>query len=462
MTYSKNVIDFFGKNKIFYSTFLQRIDQKEILSKYISLKLNREYKLCHRILCIGGGSGEGDLGIIKKLRKNDFKIDYVDPSKEMRSVFVKNSKKEGLANNLGEVTVDKFESKTFKPKKYDVIFCINTIYFIDGWKNKTKNNPLLKIYNALNDSGIAIIVVRSSDSDHRIIKRTAGGGRVTGLVVREKLRKLEIPYYVETVPSYINLSDCFKNQEFKPNKKGNKLLSFIFGDRWKKLTNEKKQEVINAIKERMKIINGKPVLEAKHEYIWIYKHNHEPNYESNDELDKKARKLAQKIKKKIQTIPNFPVKGILFRDTTPLMRDFKMFQEIIEYAKCKYKKEKIDFVVAKDMQALIWAGALAKALKCGVVPMFRKDLAGNVLTATYKHEYNANRVVNLQKHAIKKGNRVLLIDYIMATGGTMRVMAKLIEHLGGTVAGIFSITELEYQNARKGLEKYNVHTIVKY
>ncbi|OIO22383.1 hypothetical protein AUJ65_06295 [Candidatus Micrarchaeota archaeon CG1_02_51_15] len=153
---------------------------------------------------------------------------------------------------------------------------------------------------------------------------------------------------------------------------------------------------------------------------------------------------------------------MVFRDTTPLMRNAALFRDIIGYAKKKYSGYGIDYVIAKDMQGLVWAGAIANALGCGVVPMFRKDLAGEVITACYEHEYNPQRVVNLQKHAIRKGSRVLLVDYILATGETMRVMSRMAEHSGGRIAGIFAIVELESLNARRGLGKYDLHTLVKY
>lgn len=463
MAYPKSVMQFFEKNKVFYSTFLHHIDQKRILSKYISLKLNLENgKPEKRILCIGGGSGEGDLGVIKKLKCKDFVIDCVDPSKQMLKVFARNAKKAGLGRNLGELIVSKFESASFIPTKADIALCINSLYFVEGWKSKVKNNPLKKIYDCLNDGGVAVIVIRSGESDHCIVKRIVGGGRTSGLLVRKKLKELGIPHFFEVIPSRIDLSDCFKKGIFKPNSKGLKLLSFLFGDRWRKLSPIKRYKVIKVLKEKLKIFKGRLVLEAKHEYIWVCKPSGKKNNVSEKAVSEKAKKLALKIRNKLRTVPNFPVKGITFRDTTPILRDSKLFEEIIEYARRKYKGKDIDFVVAKDMQALIWAGAIAKALKCGVVPMFRKDLAGSVLTAVYEHEYNPNRVVNLQKEAIKKGNRVLLVDYIIATGETMRVMASLVEHLGGKIVGIFSIIELESLNCRKGLEKYDVHSLVKF
>jgi len=94
--------------------------------------------------------------------------------------------------------------------------------------------------------------------------------------------------------------------------------------------------------------------------------------------------------------------------------------------------------------------------------MFRKDLPGPIVSSIYSHEYNPHRIINLQKKAIKPGQKILIVDYIIATGETVRNMIRLIEHLGGEVAGVFSIAELTYLNCRHELENYPIHTIVKY
>lgn len=172
--------------------------------------------------------------------------------------------------------------------------------------------------------------------------------------------------------------------------------------------------------------------------------------------------LRSEIKKKVRNIPDFPKKGIIFRDTTPLLRDKILFNKIIKHVAEYYKDLNVKYAVSKDMQGILWAGAIAHALKIGIIPMFRKDLYGNCLRVIYAHEYNPNRVIHLQKESIKPGDRVLLVDYLIATGNTMRNMSRLIEKLGGVVAGIFSLIELKYKSSRKGLEKYNIYTLVQY
>lgn len=173
-------------------------------------------------------------------------------------------------------------------------------------------------------------------------------------------------------------------------------------------------------------------------------------------------KLTNEIVDKVRSVPDFPKRGVVFRDTTPLLRDKVLFNKIIKHVKNYYKDSRIKYVITKDMQGLLWGGAIAHALKIGIIPMYRKDTYGKCLKTTYAHEYNPKRTILLQHEAIKQGDRVLIVDYMIATGNTMRNMSRMIEKLGGRVVGIFSVLELRYLNPRKGLEKFNVHTLVKY
>ena len=172
--------------------------------------------------------------------------------------------------------------------------------------------------------------------------------------------------------------------------------------------------------------------------------------------------LRNEILKHVRSIPDFPKKDIVFRDTFPLLRNGNLFRKIVDNVSEHYKDTKIDYVVAKDMQGVLWAGAIAHKMGIGIIPMFRKDVYGECLKSVYSHEYNPERVLLLQKDSIKKGDRILLVDYLMATGNTMRNMSDLVEKLGGEVVGIFSLLELKYKNPRKGLEKYDIYTFVQY
>jgi adenine phosphoribosyltransferase len=463
------VSSFFNQKADFYENYLNHTDQKKIASKYISQMLEDTVHGDQiRVLCVGGGSGEGDLRVIKNLsgrKGRKFVIDYVDPSAIMYGKFLKRAREFGLDREIGKAYLKRFEDPSCRPEPQDVILVLNSLYFIKNWKTGAVNNPLEKIMGLMRPGGVAVLVVRSARSPHTILKKMAGGGRTTGDVLEKSLRKRNIPYYKEDVASSIDVTDCFsKGGTFLYNSASYKLLSFIFGDRWARLSDKRKRALVEKLKELSVTRNGRRYMKAVHQYFWIRKGDE--NAKKTTEMGKAAKdkrsSLGKKLRKSINSVRDFPVKGVLFRDTTPLLRDKKLFDEITDYAKMLYKEEGIDFCVAKDMQALIWAGAIASKLHCGVVPMFRKDLAGPVISSVYSHEYNPERLVHLQKNSIRRGQKVLMIDYIMATGETMRTMARMVEHLGGRVVGIFSIIELSKLQPRKGLENYRIDTIVKY
>lgn len=459
----RDVQSFFGRRSDFYECYLKLTDQKKVASKHISMILSENLrKKSPRVLCVGGGSGEGDLQIARNLYKEfgDMVIDYVDPSKVMHGKFVLNAKEQGLGPYLGESYIEKFESKKCTPRKADVILALNSFYFINGWRHSTKT--LRKFYDLIEDNGVAIVALRSEDSPHTEIKRMAGGGKTTAAALKASLKKAKMPYYSEKIGSRIYVDVCFdKDGKFVNSKNSYRLLSFILGDRWSRFGKKRREEIVEGIRSRMKKDKGRFYLDSVHEYIWIRKKSEELRNIKNSK-NARPERLEKALRARIRTYNNFPVEGVKFRDTTPVLRDKKLFGNIIKYAADLYKNERVDFCVAKDMQGLVWAGAIANELNCGVVPMFRKDLAGDVITSEYEHEYNPNRVVNLQKASIKKGQRVLLVDYILATGETMRTMVNMVEHLGGKVIAIFSLIELEYLDPRRGLENYRLDTIVKY
>lgn len=463
--YPKKVFDFFEKDKKVYFNYLSANDKVEIFSNHIPKKINQKYagkKL--RILCIGGGSGKADLNIIKKLKVKDLVINYIDPSKSMKNFFVKEAAKLGLENRLRRVDLSKFEEDAYKPPKADLILCVSSVYFLEGWRVVSKKNPLLKIYNNLVTGGTAVVVLKNDKSDHCAVKRAGGGGKTCGRDVRMILRKLKIPHYWEKISTHIDVSACFQGKAFKPNKQGIQLLSFMFKGQWDKLPEKTRGKIIKILKSKVMMINNKPVLKADHDCIWIVKPslNSFSQFSQDQLADQTTEKLAVKLKEKVRSFDDFPKKGVVFKDTTPILKEPKLFREIINYAADKYRDRKIDLIAAKDMQGLIWAGAIALELGVGIIPMFRKDLPGDLVATIYAHEYNPRRVLNLQKKAIKRGQRVLLVDYMMATGETVRNMIRLIEHVGGKIVGVFSLIELTYLGSREGLKNYDVHTVVKY
>jgi len=471
MVYSQKVYNFFGKEKNTYFNYLSLNSKTAAIVGCISSGLNTlNFRRCCgtretlSILCIGGGSGDTDLTVINNLKKKNVLIHNIDPSIEMMDLFQKRAEKLGLKNKIHHLDLARFESDSYIPPKSDIVLCLSSVYFLEGWGVMGTKNPLLKIYSALNENGVAAIVLKSDKSDHCLVKKSGNGGKTCGKDIRRILRKLHIPHYWEIISSHIDLSSCFENGNFNPKKQGIDLLSFMFKGDWNIFSSSKKNEIIKMLKKKTFLLDGKRVLKANYECIWIVKSKADFSNKSEVDVltDQSTAFLVSKLKERIRSFEDFPKKGIDFKDMTPILRDPRVFGEIINYVEDKYHHQKIDFVAAKDMQGLIWAGAIALKLGVGIIPMFRKDLPGELLSAIYSHEYNSNRVLNLQKEAIKPGQRVLIVDYIIATGETVRNMIRLIEHLGGEVAGIFSVAELTSLRGRKDLNDYNIHSIVKY
>ena len=164
----------------------------------------------------------------------------------------------------------------------------------------------------------------------------------------------------------------------------------------------------------------------------------------------------------IASIPDFPVEGVLFRDITPLMNDGNAFHEacelLIEYA----KKIEADLVVGPESRGFIFGCPVSHELKIGFVPVRKPNkLPRKTISYTYDLEYGSNEL-HMHADAIKPGQKVLIIDDLLATGGTVEATIKLVEQLGGVVVGCAFLIELEDLNGRSQLDGYNVLSLIKY
>ncbi|MCE5341143.1 MAG: adenine phosphoribosyltransferase [Planctomycetaceae bacterium] len=164
------------------------------------------------------------------------------------------------------------------------------------------------------------------------------------------------------------------------------------------------------------------------------------------------------LKKHIRTIPDWPKKGILFYDIMPLLADKDAFAASIEAISNRYKNQKIDYVVAIDARGFILGAAVALKLNAGFVPVRKKGkLPGKTDSMSYDLEYGQS-VLEMQADAIKKDSKVLMVDDLLATGGTMATACELIEKLGGKIQAIAFLMELQELAGRKKIEKYNIST----
>jgi adenine phosphoribosyltransferase len=166
------------------------------------------------------------------------------------------------------------------------------------------------------------------------------------------------------------------------------------------------------------------------------------------------------LKKKIRRIPEF--KGVVFWDITPLLRDSKTFKEAIDTLAEHYRRKDIDVIVSNEARGFIIGAPLAYALQVGFVPVRKMGkLPGKTIQLNYQKEYEKD-VIEMHEDAIDKGDKVLIIDDLLATGGTAKANAELVEKVGGRVAGLGFLIELEYLGGRKLLEKYDVFSLTKY
>ncbi len=166
------------------------------------------------------------------------------------------------------------------------------------------------------------------------------------------------------------------------------------------------------------------------------------------------------LKKYIRNIPDFPKKGILFRDITTLIGDKEKFKEVIDALAKRYSGKKIDAVLAVESRGFIFGGALAYKLGAGFVPVRKKGkLPHKTYKATYSLEYGED-TLEIHQDAIKPGERVLLIDDLLATGGTLGAVIGLVKKLKGEIAEIAFIIELKDLKGRSKLSDFPIYSMI--
>lgn len=168
------------------------------------------------------------------------------------------------------------------------------------------------------------------------------------------------------------------------------------------------------------------------------------------------------FKSKIRVIEDFPEKGVSFKDITTLIKDKQSFKEVVDIMIENLKDKKVDYIVGPEARGFLFGSAVAYGLGIGFIPVRKPGkLPSEVIRDEYELEYGSN-VLEIHKDAIKKGDRIAIVDDLLATGGTVLSAAKLIEKLGGEVVGMEFLIELKFLNGKDKLKKYHVNTIVKY
>ena len=168
------------------------------------------------------------------------------------------------------------------------------------------------------------------------------------------------------------------------------------------------------------------------------------------------------LKKYIKDIPNFPEPGVLFRDVTPLLADKDAYQESIRLLSDFTKEKKVDLVVGPEARGFLFGCPVALALNCGFVPVRKPGkLPREVVSQSYDLEYGSNEI-QMHSDSIQPGQNVLIVDDLLATGGTVDAAVSLIEKMGGNVVGIAFLIELEALKGRELLKDYDVYSVLKY
>jgi adenine phosphoribosyltransferase len=171
---------------------------------------------------------------------------------------------------------------------------------------------------------------------------------------------------------------------------------------------------------------------------------------------------VENLKELIREVPDFPRPGILFYDITTLLKDPVGLRRAVDALADPYVGRKIDRVVGIEARGFIFAPSVAYRLNAGFVPVRKpKKLPAQVARAAYKLEYGQD-ALEIHRDAVNRGEEVLIIDDLLATGGTAAAVAGLVESLGGHVAGVGFLIELGFLKGREKLSGYDLHSVLKY
>jgi adenine phosphoribosyltransferase len=176
----------------------------------------------------------------------------------------------------------------------------------------------------------------------------------------------------------------------------------------------------------------------------------------------KGKNIMDTIKKTIRTIPHFPKKGIMFRDITTLLKDAAALRETIDALVKRYQERSIDVVAGIESRGFIIGGAMAYLLGKGFIPI-RKP--GKLPAETYRVEYEleyGSDAIEMHKDAVTRGAQVLIVDDLLATGGTMKAACEVVEKAGGEVVECAFIVDLPDLKGREQLKDYQVFTLVEF
>jgi len=168
------------------------------------------------------------------------------------------------------------------------------------------------------------------------------------------------------------------------------------------------------------------------------------------------------LKSKIREIEDFPIKGVSFKDITTLTRDKDAFNQAVSSMIDDLKDKEVDYIVGPEARGFLFGAAVAYGLGVGFVPIRKPGkLPGETTSFEYELEYGTN-TLEIHTESIKKGDRIAIVDDLLATAGTVMAATKLIESLGGDVVALEFVIELTFLGGREKLDGYHVNSLVKY
>lgn len=172
--------------------------------------------------------------------------------------------------------------------------------------------------------------------------------------------------------------------------------------------------------------------------------------------------MMEQLKAAIREVPDWPKKGILFYDITTLLKDAACFQQAVDELIAPYQNKRIDLVLGVEARGFIFAPTVAYALKAGFIPVRKPGkLPAQTNRVEYALEYGTDSL-EIHQDAIQQGQRVLIVDDLIATGGTAKAVAEVVEKMGGIVVGLAFLVELEFLHGRDKLTGYDVISVLKY
>jgi len=174
------------------------------------------------------------------------------------------------------------------------------------------------------------------------------------------------------------------------------------------------------------------------------------------------RDLPLDLRNLIRDVPNFPKPGIVFKDITPVLSNPAGLALAVEMLVNPFRGTGVELVIGAESRGFIFGTAMAQALSCGFVPVRKPGkLPADKIALTYDLEYGQD-TLEIHKDAIRRGQKCLLVDDLLATGGTMTACCQLVERLGGQIAGIAVLIELTFLKGRDRFKQYPLHSVLKY